>query len=227
MFWWHAPTRRGPPGGLRPLPPHRRSAGAASRSGRRWRCTGRPSSTSRTSRRSWPTRSRATTSASTRSCAPTSGTCCTTPSAARCSPSTARWPATTPTSGPTPSPRFALGDYEWMLAFEADELHRIVDLMRHLRGAEARRHIREEVPFYTGVAQAGRRAGRRPAVTGPAPRLRPDAAPPVPGRPARLATGLRPVRPAHPVATGSKPPVGGGIVVSRGTGGARGGHHLK
>ena len=31
---------------------------------------------------------------------------------------------------------FALGDYEWMLAFEADELHRIVDLMRHLRGSE-------------------------------------------------------------------------------------------
>ncbi|REE95260.1 hydrogen peroxide-dependent heme synthase [Thermomonospora umbrina] len=45
---------------------------------------------------------------------------------------------------------FALGDYEWMLAFEADELHRIVDLMRHLRGSEARRHVREEVPFYTG-----------------------------------------------------------------------------
>lgn len=45
---------------------------------------------------------------------------------------------------------FALGDYEWMLAFEADELHRIVDLMRHLRGAEARRHTRIEIPFYTG-----------------------------------------------------------------------------
>ncbi len=45
---------------------------------------------------------------------------------------------------------FALGDYEWMLAFEADELHRIVDLMRHLRGSTARRHVREEVPFYTG-----------------------------------------------------------------------------
>ncbi|WP_110182168.1 hydrogen peroxide-dependent heme synthase [Nocardioides solisilvae] len=45
---------------------------------------------------------------------------------------------------------FALGDYEWMLAFEADELHRIVDLMRHLRASEARRHVREEVPFYTG-----------------------------------------------------------------------------
>jgi peroxiredoxin len=45
---------------------------------------------------------------------------------------------------------FALGDYEWILAFEADELHRIVDLMRHLRASEARRHVREEVPFFTG-----------------------------------------------------------------------------
>ena len=45
---------------------------------------------------------------------------------------------------------FALGDYEWILAFEADELHRIVDLMRHLRASEARLHVREEVPFYTG-----------------------------------------------------------------------------
>jgi hydrogen peroxide-dependent heme synthase len=49
---------------------------------------------------------------------------------------------------------FALGDYEWMLAFEADELYRIVDLMRHLRGSETRRHVREEVPFYTGRARA-------------------------------------------------------------------------
>ncbi|MFG2226772.1 hydrogen peroxide-dependent heme synthase [Streptomyces sp. NPDC050161] len=47
-------------------------------------------------------------------------------------------------------PSFSLGDYEWILAFEADELYRIVDLMRHLRGSEARRHVREEVPFYTG-----------------------------------------------------------------------------
>jgi chlorite dismutase len=46
---------------------------------------------------------------------------------------------------------FALGDYEWMLAFEADELHRIVDLMRDLRASDARRHVREEVPFYTGA----------------------------------------------------------------------------
>ena len=46
---------------------------------------------------------------------------------------------------------FALGDYEWLLAFEADELYRIVDLMRHLRGSTARRHVREEIPFYTGA----------------------------------------------------------------------------
>jgi chlorite dismutase len=49
---------------------------------------------------------------------------------------------------------FALGDYEWILAFEADELHRIVDLMRHLRGTEARLHVREEIPFYTGTKVA-------------------------------------------------------------------------
>ena len=45
---------------------------------------------------------------------------------------------------------FALGDYEWLLAFEADELHRIVDLMRELRAVDARRHVREEIPFFTG-----------------------------------------------------------------------------
>ena len=45
---------------------------------------------------------------------------------------------------------FALGDYEWILAFEAGELHRIVDLMRELRASGARRHVREEIPFYTG-----------------------------------------------------------------------------
>jgi hydrogen peroxide-dependent heme synthase len=45
---------------------------------------------------------------------------------------------------------FALGDYEWLLALEADELTDLVDLMRHLRASEARRHVRLEVPFYTG-----------------------------------------------------------------------------
>ena len=45
---------------------------------------------------------------------------------------------------------FALSDYEWLLAFEADELHRIVDLMRDLRAVDARLHVREETPFFTG-----------------------------------------------------------------------------
>jgi hydrogen peroxide-dependent heme synthase len=47
-------------------------------------------------------------------------------------------------------PAFALGDYEWILAFEAPELHRIVDLMRELRATDARRHTRAETPFFTG-----------------------------------------------------------------------------
>jgi len=45
---------------------------------------------------------------------------------------------------------FALGDYEWILALEAPDLVDLVDLMRHLRQTDARRHVREEVPFYTG-----------------------------------------------------------------------------
>ena len=47
-------------------------------------------------------------------------------------------------------PAFTLGDYEWLLAFEAPSLDRIVDLMRDMRATEARRHVREEIPFFTG-----------------------------------------------------------------------------
>lgn len=45
---------------------------------------------------------------------------------------------------------FTLGDYEWVLALEADQLHRLVDMMRAFRHTEARRHVREETPFHTG-----------------------------------------------------------------------------
>jgi chlorite dismutase len=45
---------------------------------------------------------------------------------------------------------FALGDWEWLLPLESDELTELVDMMRDLRATEARRHVREEVPFYTG-----------------------------------------------------------------------------
>jgi hydrogen peroxide-dependent heme synthase len=45
---------------------------------------------------------------------------------------------------------FGLGDYEWLLALECDELYRIVDMMRDLRYTKARMHVREEIPFFTG-----------------------------------------------------------------------------
>ncbi|QEU11163.1 hydrogen peroxide-dependent heme synthase [Dermabacter vaginalis] len=45
---------------------------------------------------------------------------------------------------------FALGDYEWLLSFEADTLPELVDMMRHLRYTKARLHVREELPFHTG-----------------------------------------------------------------------------
>lgn len=47
-------------------------------------------------------------------------------------------------------PSFALGDYEWILAFESDDLPQMVDMMRDLRASRARLHVREETPFYTG-----------------------------------------------------------------------------
>jgi peroxiredoxin len=46
---------------------------------------------------------------------------------------------------------FGIGDWEWILAFEADDLGAIVDCIRRLRDAEARRYTKEEVPFVTGV----------------------------------------------------------------------------
>ncbi|MEJ1090422.1 hydrogen peroxide-dependent heme synthase [Microbacterium istanbulense] len=45
---------------------------------------------------------------------------------------------------------FALGDYEWLLPLEADDVTELVDLMRDLRYTDARRYVKEEVPFYTG-----------------------------------------------------------------------------
>ncbi len=45
---------------------------------------------------------------------------------------------------------FALGDYEWILALESDDPIDLVDLMRDIRHTGARRHVREEIPFYTG-----------------------------------------------------------------------------
>ena len=46
---------------------------------------------------------------------------------------------------------FALGDYEWLLAFEADQMHRITDCLRHLRTSRARLHTKLETPFWSGI----------------------------------------------------------------------------
>ncbi len=46
---------------------------------------------------------------------------------------------------------FGLGDWEWILAFESDELTELVDCMRRLRDAEARRYTKEDIPFITAI----------------------------------------------------------------------------
>lgn len=45
---------------------------------------------------------------------------------------------------------FALNDWEWLLALEADQLTDLVDMMRKLRESDTRYHVRDEIPFYTG-----------------------------------------------------------------------------
>ncbi|MGH2554141.1 MAG: hydrogen peroxide-dependent heme synthase [Actinomycetota bacterium] len=46
---------------------------------------------------------------------------------------------------------FGLSDWEWILAFEADDVSRIVDCIRRLRDARARAYTKEEIPFITGI----------------------------------------------------------------------------
>jgi chlorite dismutase len=45
---------------------------------------------------------------------------------------------------------FGLGDYEWLLPLEANDLLEIVDVIRDLRATDARMHVRVEIPFFTG-----------------------------------------------------------------------------
>ncbi len=86
--------RRTAAGGDQGAAPHRGRPGRSAPRGRRWACTGRPSSTRATCRRSWPGRHRRTGPPSTRSSGPTSGTCCPTRNAAACWSNTERWAAT-------------------------------------------------------------------------------------------------------------------------------------
>lgn len=53
---------------------------------------------------------------------------------------------------------FGIGDWEWILAFEADRLERIVDCIRRLRDARARLYTKVEIPFVTGIRKDVRAA---------------------------------------------------------------------
>ena len=53
---------------------------------------------------------------------------------------------------------FGINDWEWILAFEADELDRIVDCIRRLRETGARRFTKVEIPFVTGIRKGVREA---------------------------------------------------------------------
>jgi hydrogen peroxide-dependent heme synthase len=46
---------------------------------------------------------------------------------------------------------FGLGDWEWILAFEAEKAESLVDVIRRLRETNARLYTKEEVPFITGI----------------------------------------------------------------------------
>lgn len=59
---------------------------------------------------------------------------------------------------PNTTSGFALGDWEWILAFEADAIERITDCLRRLRDAEARRYTKLDVPFVIGIRKELREA---------------------------------------------------------------------
>jgi peroxiredoxin len=46
---------------------------------------------------------------------------------------------------------FGMGDHEWLLAYESDQLVKIVELQRHLRSAALRRYVQADLPMITGV----------------------------------------------------------------------------
>jgi len=46
---------------------------------------------------------------------------------------------------------FGLGDWEWILAFEAERAESLVDVIRRLRETKARLYTKVEIPFITGI----------------------------------------------------------------------------
>jgi peroxiredoxin len=52
---------------------------------------------------------------------------------------------------PNTTSAFGLSDWEWILAFESDALHELVDCIRRLRDSDSRRYVSVETPFVTGI----------------------------------------------------------------------------
>jgi chlorite dismutase len=49
---------------------------------------------------------------------------------------------------------FGLGDWEWILAFEAERAESLVDVIRALRNTKARLYTKVETPFVTGIRKS-------------------------------------------------------------------------
>lgn len=49
---------------------------------------------------------------------------------------------------------FGLGDWEWILAFEAERADHLVDVIRELRNTRARLYTKVEIPFVTGIRKS-------------------------------------------------------------------------
>jgi peroxiredoxin len=49
---------------------------------------------------------------------------------------------------------FGLGDWEWILAFEAEKAESLVDVVRRLRETKARLYTKVETPFITGIRKS-------------------------------------------------------------------------
>ena len=49
---------------------------------------------------------------------------------------------------------FGLGDWEWILAFEAERADHLVDVIRELRNTKARLYTKVEIPFVTGIRKS-------------------------------------------------------------------------
>ena len=96
-------------------------------------------------------RRRSATPASTRSCARRSGTCSRREERAGYLREHGLLGREFPEILANTTSAFGLGDWEWILAFEAAELDRIVDCIRALRDTQARRFTKEEIPFVTGI----------------------------------------------------------------------------